>query len=88
MPKLSITKNTIFRRPQKVASKRTTKISTASRKDKLVSRMSSEAVNVKYDVMLSKCAIVNKHGQWFVTQADGVVTMWETMGDAITHANG
>ena len=88
MPKLSITKNTIFRRPPKVASKRTTKISTASRKDKLVARMSSEAVNVKYDVMLSKCAIVNKHGQWFVTQADGVVTMWETMGDAIANAQG
>ena len=60
----------------------------ATRKEKLSVHRVAKVVNKKWRQTLRKCEIVNKHGSWFVVQANGIVTMWETMGDAIEHAKG
>ena len=83
MPK--ITQNTIHRRPRSVKGSRSrSKISTATRRDKLTARIVSEVRNSEYEVALSKCEIKEHNGVWYVipTNALGMYA-YKTISEAI-----
>jgi hypothetical protein len=86
MPK--ITQNTIHRRPRSAKGSRSrSKISTATRRDKLTARIISEVRNSEYEVALSKCEIKERNGLWYVIPTNAPIGVgmyaYKTISEAI-----